>query len=182
MERVAIFIDGNNFYFGLRKIYGKDKSLKDFDFQSFANFLAGERKVTEIYYYNAQLDKEFNSKKFKSQKEFFAKLRKIPNFNLVLCKLLKRNITGTNKHYYIIKEDDINMAVDMVDGSADDIFDTSILVSGDGDFVPAVRSVKRRNKIVENIYFDGSSSRSLKNHCDKSLALTKEILNNFSKN
>ena len=119
--------------------------------------------------------------KFKSQKEFFARLRKIPNFNLILCKLLKRNIAGTDKHYYIIKEDDINMAVDMVDGSADDSFDIAVLVSGDGDFVPAVLSVQRRNKQVYNVYFKGSSSRSLKNHCDKSLALTKEILDNFFK-
>jgi len=181
MKRVAVFIDGNNFYFGLRKFYGKNKSLKNFDFQGFANFLAGEGKVVGIYYYNAQLDKEFNSKKFKSQKEFFAKLREIPNFNLVLCKLLKRNITGTDKHYYIIKEDDINMAVDMVDGSAEDEFDVAVLVSGDGDFVPAVRSVQRRNKKVQNVYFNRSSSRSLKNHCDKSLALTKEILKDFFK-
>lgn len=181
-KRAAVFIDGNNSYFGLRKLCGKDKSLKNFDFQSFANFLAGEGKVVGIYYYNAQLDREFNPKKFQSQREFFSELRKIPNFNLVLCKLLKRNITGTNKHYYIIKEDDINMAVDMVDGSADDTFDTAVLVSGDGDFVPAVRSVKRRNKRVENVYFDGSSSRNLKNHCDKSLALTKEILRDFFKN
>ena len=181
MKRVSVFIDGNNFYFGLRKLYGKDKNLKNFNFQGFANFLAGEGKVVGIYYYNAQLDREFNPKKFKSQKDFFVKLREIPNFHLVLCKLLKRNITGTNKHYYIIKEDDINMAVDMVDGSADDNFDVAVLVSGDGDFVPAVRSVKRRNKKVENVYFDGSSSRRLKNHCDKSLALTKEILTDFFK-
>ncbi|MFH1425292.1 MAG: NYN domain-containing protein [archaeon] len=181
MKKIAVFIDGNNFYFGLRKLYGTNKSLKNFDFQAFADFLAGEGKVVGIYYYNAQLDREFNPKKFQSQKEFFSSLRKIPNFNLVLCKLLKRNITGTNKHYYIIKEDDIHMAVDMVDGSADNSFDVAVLVSGDGDFVPAVRSVKRRNKGVENVYFKGSSSRSLKNHCDKSLELTKEILNKFFK-
>jgi|TARA_Y100000034_G_scaffold111561_1_gene144734 uncharacterized LabA/DUF88 family protein len=180
-KRVAVFIDGNNFYFGLRKIYGKDKSLKEFDFNNFAEFLAGNGKVVAIYYYNALLDREFNPKKFKSQKEFFAKLKTIPNFHLVLCKLLKRNITGTNKYYYIIKEDDIHMAVDMVDGSADDNFDTAILVSGDGDFVPAVCSVKKRNKKVENVYFKSSSSRSLKKHCDKSLELTKEILNDFFK-
>lgn len=182
MKRVAVFIDGNNFYFGLRKLYGKNKSLKDFDFYGFANFLAEEGKVVGIYYYNAQLDKEFNPQKFKSQKEFFAKLRKIPKFNLVLCKLLKRKIIGTDKNYYIIKEDDINMAVDMVDGSADDEFDIAVLVSGDGDFVPAVRSVKKRNKKVHNIYFNRSSSINLKNHCDKSLALTKGILRDFFKN
>ena len=181
MERVSVFIDGNNFYFGLRKLYGKDKSLKTFDFEKFAKFLAGKNKIIAIYYYNAQLDREFNNKKFKSQKEFFSRLRAIPNFHLVLCKLLKRNITGTDKYYYIIKEDDIHMAVDMVDGSADDHFDIAILVSGDGDFVPAVKSVKRRDKQIENVYFRGSSSRTLKTHCDKSLELTKEILNKFFK-
>ena len=179
MKRVAVFIDGNNFYFGLRKLYGKNKSLKNFNFQSFANFLAGEGRVIGIYYYNAQLDREFDSQKFKSQKEFFTKLKSIPNFHLVLCRLLKRNITGTNKHYYIIKEDDIHMAVDMVDGSADNTFDTAVLVSGDGDFVPAVLSVQRRNKKIQNVYFKGSSSRSLKNHCNQSLELTKEFLNGF---
>jgi len=149
MKRVAIFIDGNNFYFGLRKIYGKNKSLKDFDFEKFAQFLAGEDKVVSIYYYNALLDKENNPKKYKSQKEFFDNLKKIPNFNLVLCKLLKRNITGTDKFYYIIKEDDIHMAVDMVENACDDKFDVGILVSGDGDFVPAVRSVKKNGKFVK---------------------------------
>jgi uncharacterized LabA/DUF88 family protein len=179
MKRVAVFIDGNNFYFGLRKLYGKNKSLKEFYLEGFTNFLAKEERIVGIYYYNAQLDQEFNPSKFKSQKDFFARLKEIPNFHLVLCKLLKRNITGTDKHYYIIKEDDINMAVDMVDGSADNAFDVAVLVSGDGDFVPAVRSVQRRNKEVHNVYFDGSSSRSLKDHCNKSLALTKEILNRF---
>jgi len=179
MKRVAVFIDGDNFYFGLRKIYGKDKSLKNFNFQNFASFLANNGKVVKIYYYNALLDREFNPQKFKSQKEFFYKLRKIKDFHLVLCKLLKRNIIGTNKHYYIIKEDDINMAVDMVDGSVDNIFDVAIVVSEDGDFVPAIESLKRRGKGVENVYFKGSSSRNLKNHCDKSLELTKEILDIF---
>jgi len=71
------------------------------------------------------------------------------------------------------------MSVDMVDGAADDKFDIAILVSGDGDFVPAVKSIKKRNKKVENIYFKKSSSRNLKQHCDKSLELTKEILDKF---
>ena len=53
MKRVAIFIDGNNFYFGLRKLYGKDKSLKHFDFKEFSQFLAEKDKLVDIYYYNA---------------------------------------------------------------------------------------------------------------------------------
>ncbi len=179
MERVAVFIDGNNFYFGLRKLYGKGKSLKDFDFERFSKFLAGKDKVVDIYYYNALLDKEHNQEKYRSQREFFEKLKKIPNLHLVLCKLLKRNITGTDKFYYIIKEDDIHMAVDMVENAYDNNFDISIVVSGDGDFVPAVSSVKKKGKTVKNICFKDSSSRNLKDFCDESLDLTREILNKF---
>ena len=181
-KRVAVFIDGNNFYYGLRKLYGKNKSLKNFDFEKFSQFLAGKETVVGIYYYNALLDREHNPDKYDSQKEFFEELKKIPNFNLVLCKLLKRNIEGTNKVYYIIKEDDISMAVDMVENAYDNNYDVAVLVSGDGDFVPAVRSVKKKTKLVKNVYFKNSSSRNLKNFCDDSLELTKENLNKFFRN
>ncbi len=179
MKRVAVFIDGNNFYFGLRKLYGTNKSLKNFNFLKFANFLAKNEKILDIFYYNAQLDREQNQKKYESQKQFFEKLRKIPNFHLVLCKLLKRNITGTDKFYYIIKEDDIHMAVDMVENAGNNNFDTAIIVSGDGDFVPAVEAVKRKGKEVENVYFKNSSSRNLQNHCSNSFELTRSILDKF---
>ena len=179
ITRVAIFIDGNNFYYGLRKIYGKNKSLKKFNFKRFADFLAGKGEIIGIFYYNAQLDREHNPEKYESQKEFFEKIKKIPNFHLVLCKLLKRSIRGTDKFYYILKEDDINMAVDMVEWACDNKFDTAILVSGDGDFVPAVRSVKNKNKRVENIFFRSSSSRNLQSFCNKSLELIREILDRF---
>ncbi len=167
---------GGEFHFGLRKLYGKSKSLKNFDFEKFAQFLAGNNKVVAIYYYNALLDKEHNPDKYESQKLFFEKLKRVHNFHLILCKLLKRKITGTDKFYYIIKEDDIHMAVDMVENACDNNFDVAVLVSGDGDFVPAVSSVKKKGKIVKNVYFKNSSSRNLKNFCDESLELTKEIL------
>ena len=179
MKRVAVFIDGNNFYFGLRKLYGKEKSLKNFNFLKFVDFLAKNEKVVDIFYYNAQLDREQNPNKYESQKQFFENLKKLPNFHLILCKLLKRNITGTNKFYYIIKEDDIHMAVDMVENAGENKFDTAIVVSGDGDFVPAVEAVKRKNKEVENVYFKNSSSRNLQKHCSNSFELTRAILDRF---
>lgn len=67
----------------------------------------------------------------------------------------------------------------MVEGAMENKFDTAIIVSGDGDFVPAVLCVKRKNKRVENIYFKGTSSRNLKINCNKSIELTKEILDQF---
>ena len=181
MNRVSIFIDGNNFYHGLMFMYGQDKSLKDFNFDEFIKFLIGKRELVEVFYYNAELDKSRNLNKHSSQEEFFSKLRQIPKFNLILCKLLKRRIKNSNEYYYVLKEDDLHMAVDMVEGAYDNKFDVAIIVSGDGDFVPAVKSVKRKNKQVENFYFKKSSSRNLKNYCDSSLELNKKILDQFFK-
>lgn len=179
MKRISIFIDGNNFYHGLRNLYGKDKSLKKFNFEKFINFLIKNNELIEIFYYNAQLDKSKDPKKFSSQKEFFEKLKQIPKLNLRLCKLLKRKIPNSKEYYYVLKEDDIHMAVDIVEGACDDKFNTAVLISGDGDFVPAVKSVKNRNKKVINLYFRKSSSRNLKNDCDESIELNKEMLDKF---
>lgn len=179
MTKVSIFIDGNNFYFGLKKIYGDDFRAMRFNFEKFCNFISKDREIIQIYYYNAPLDRTRDLEKYKSQQKFFEKLKKIPKFNVVLCKLLKRKIKGTNQYYYVLKEDDIHMAGDMIKGAFKDFYDVAILVSGDGDFVPAVKIVQEEGKKVENIYFKKSASTNLKQNCDKSFFLKKDILDKF---
>ena len=79
-----------------------------------------------------------------------------------------------NNFYHSLKY--IYMAVDMVVGAFRNNFDIALVISGDGDFVPAVKAVQSENKRVENIYFKNSSSRNLKKCCDSSIKLTREIL------
>lgn len=179
MEKISIFIDGDNFYHSLKKIYGSSKNYNDFNFEKFCNFLAKGRKIISIFYYNASLDITKNLEKYKGQQRFFEKIKKIQGFNLVLCKLIKRKIKGTEKFYYIIKEDDIHLAADMIKGAYENLYDAAVLVSGDGDFVPAVNIVKERGKKVENAYFKQTLSWNLKNNCNTSIKLTKEILDKF---
>jgi uncharacterized LabA/DUF88 family protein len=179
MKRVAIFIDGNNFYYGLKKIYGEEKKLINFDFFEFCNFLTGKNELVGIFYYNAPLDKNKNFEKYKSQQRFFDKIKRIPKFRLILCKLLKLKIKETGEYYYIIKEDDIHMAVDLVKGAFKNIYDEAILVSGDGDFVPAVLASREEGKFIENVYFKRSASTNLKLNCNRSFELKKELLDRF---
>jgi len=177
--RVSIFIDGNNFYFGLKKIYGDDFKAMKFNFEKFCNSMAKDREIIQIYYYNAPLDRMKNIGKYKSQQKFFEKLRKITKFNVILCKLLKRRMKWTDKFYYVLKEDDIHMAADMIKGAFKDFYDGAILVSGDGDFVPAVKIVREEGKKVENIYFKKSASTNLRKNCDAPFILRKEVLDKF---
>jgi len=180
MIKISIFIDGNNFYYGLKKIYLNSKDLSKFNFSKFIEYLKKDREIISIYYYNAPLDRTKNLVKYQNQQKFFDKLRKIPKLNVVLCKLLKRKVES--KEIYVLKGDDIHLAVDMVKDAYKNHFDTAILVSGDGDFFPAVNALKEKGKKVENIYFKPSSSSHLKHISTSSFRLTKEILNQFFDN
>jgi len=55
----------------------------------------------------------------------------------------------------------------------------AILISGDEDFKPVVRTVKRLGKKVENIFFRGGSSSRLRKTCNlsKNIRFILEKLN-----
>ena len=176
MKRVILFIDGNNFYFGLKKLYGDSKELSLFNFKKFGEILSGNRDLLRVFYYNAPLDYSDNPEKYAKQQRFFEKIKGTEKIKLILCRLQKRKIKGTNKFYYVVKGDDIHIAVDMVKGAYENTFDIAILVSGDGEFIRAVEVVQEKGKSVENAYFKSLFSWHLKQECDKSIKLTKEIL------
>jgi len=176
MERVVIFIDGSNFYYGLKSVYGDSKEFSDFNFRKLGDILIEDRKLIRIFYYNASLDFKEGQERYWKQQRFFERLKNTEKLRLVLSKLQKRRIKGTEEYYHRIKGDDVNLASEMIKGAYEGIFDTAILISGDGDFVPAVNIVQDKGKEVENIYFRNSLSWHLKQTCDKSIKLTKEIL------
>ncbi len=170
-KHVAIFIDGSNFYNGLKKDIGNT----NIDFHKFGELLCGNnRKLIGTYYYNAPLDLSHDKEKYKKQQRFFEKLRKIPKFNVILVRLQKRKIAGET--IYVVKGDDVHIAVDMVMLAQNNSYDTAILISGDGDFVPVVKAVKTFNKSVENYYFKTGHSWHLRQTCDKSVLMDKELL------
>ena len=163
-ERVMIFIDGSNLYHIIKKIF-PNKKQKDFNFKKFIKELVCDRKLVRVYYYNCPLDINHDFKAYIKQQQFFEKLRRISNFNLILCRMQKVNIDG--KVVYQVKEDDICLAVDMVKFAYNNAYDTAILVSTDGDFVPAVKAVKEIGKNIENIGFETIFSYHLKQECDR---------------
>lgn len=176
MVRVAIFIDGANFYYGLKSIYENSKKLSNFNFKKFGEVLTGKRKLIKIFYYNAPLDFSKDPEKYARQQRFFERVKHTEKTELILSRLQKRKIKGTDRYYYVVKGDDIHIAVNMVEGAYENAFDAAVLVSGDGDFIPAVNTLQKKGKSVENVYFRKSLSWHLKQKCDKSFELTKEIL------
>lgn len=168
MERINIFIDGSNFYHGLKNHIGRT----GVNFHEFSKLLCGgNRKLIRTYYYNAPYKKdEIDDEKYKSQQKFFSGLYDTPYLEVRLGRLEPRGNT------FIEKGVDIFLAVDMLKYAYDDMYDTAILVSGDGDFAEAVEAVKDRGKHVEHAYFKGASTVALKKACDKYIPLDETFL------
>ena len=177
-ERVIIFIDGSNLYHIVRNLIPEGKP-NDFDFESFVKYLVGDRKLVRVYYYNVPLDRRKDEESYIKPQKFFDKIQRIPNFAFVLCRMQKKKSNG--KTTYEAKEDDIHLAVDMVKLAYNDAYDTAILVSSDGDFVPAIQAVKEKGKNVEDVGFENKFSYHLQQTCDKSVKLKKKEVEQFFK-
>jgi len=174
--RVAIFIDGSNFYHSMKSTFMVSDSDSNVDFRKLIDILKGGRLLVGTYYYNASLDRGFNAEIYWKQQKFFADLRTIPDFHVVLCRLRKGG-----DGVYTVKGDDINIATDMVSMAYENQYDVAILVSGDGDFVPAIKKVQKLNKNVENACFHCSASNFLKSVCGSSIPLDEIIEQCFKK-
>ena len=176
-ERVVVFIDGSNHYHIIKNMFKKERHLINFNFENFIREIVNNRKYIRTYYYTAPLDRKKDEDTYIKQQKFFDKLRRIPDFELILCRMQKLKIYG--KTIYQVKEDDIHLAVDMVKLAYNNAYDRAILISSDGDFVPAVLAVKEIGKNVENIGFETKFSYHLKQECDRFRKLSKKEVKLF---
>ncbi len=172
-ERVAIFIDGSNCYHSIKDIFGLHDN-ESVDFEKLVLALKKDRLLIGAYYYNAPLDRGHNEQVYWKQQRFFSELRKIPGFHVVLCNMRKL-VKADGQIEFAVKGDDIHIATDMISMAYENLYDTAILVSGDGDFVPAIRKVRKLGKSVENAHFSVSRSNYLKKECNASIFLDEII-------
>jgi uncharacterized LabA/DUF88 family protein len=180
-ERVALFIDGSNFYHGLKQNINR----VDIDFGKLANLLCGNRKLVRIYYYNAPVDMRENIQRYKDQQRFFTRLTFIPYLTRKLGHLEKR--TKRIKCRAQCKQDfdyefrtekgvDVYLAIDMLAAAYKNLYDTAILVAGDGDYAMAIEAVKDvANKHVELAY-PTVKCYHLREAADKFILLTRDSL------
>lgn len=193
-ERVAIFIDGSNFYHGLKACIGNTKV----DFAKFSQLLCGDRELVRAYYYNAPVNQQGFPDIYKDQQRFFDSLKTVPYFVLKLGRLEKRTVKVDKENLiktfgddiaklilekwgevivtYVEKGVDIDLATDMLRLAYNNAYDTAIIVTGDGDFVSAVNGVKDMGKHVENANFSDGKGYHIRTACDKFIPLDKDFL------
>lgn len=201
VERVCVFIDGSNFYHALRNA----KLPYNLDFHKLGLGLCNKsQKLIRVYYYNSPLPT--GDPNYEAQQRFLSAVKRMPYVELRLGRLEPRRVfidpkkiqdlklkkdlgillndlklKGIEYETKVEKGVDIKLASDMIGFAYNNTYDTSILVSGDGDFADAVKTVKNMGKHVINAFINKPEigvkpSYHLLGVCDDRIFITEELL------
>lgn len=175
-DRVAIFIDGSNFYYKLKSL--DIAHLLSFDYGRFTGWLAHNREIVVRGYYvgvvRAKSDDVKAQKMRLNQRRLFNKLLQ-PTQGFYI----KKGYLMKNDGIYHEKGVDVQLAIDIVIGAYDDIYDTAIVISSDTDLIPAIKKVKSLGKKIEYIGFAHQPSLAMVAHATLSRLIFKEELEPF---
>jgi len=172
-ERVLILIDGSNFYFKLKDL--ELHNLLKLNFVKLAGFLAKSNKIIEARYYIGKVrqDGTQKSKKlFDSQQKLLGLLKK-SHYRYCFGYLLK------NDGVYHEKGVDVQIAIDIVIATYENICDRIILISSDTDLMPAIRKAQQKGKIVEYVGFSHMPSVAMVSCCKESRLIAKDDIEQF---
>lgn len=172
MEKAAIFIDGGY----LNRVLKNNFNGFDIDYLKFCNFacelLRAERLRT--YYYNCmpikRKDNDLDEKRYQGVQKFFAKLKRLPRFEVKLGRL---QLIGNQFRQKMI---DVLMSLDIVNMCFDKQISHVILIAGDADFVPAIKKAKDCGAIVHLFYHSSSAHNELLDEIDELHEISKEFV------
>jgi uncharacterized LabA/DUF88 family protein len=153
-ERVGVFIDVQNMYYGARQLKGK------LDFDALMEAAVRDRRLIQATAYvveSSEID----------QTGFIAILQK--RAIQVRRKTLKVRADGSMKGDW-----DMELALDVLDTAPG--LDVIVLVSGDGDFTSLVQRVKRIGPRVEVIGFPRNTAKSLLEAADQFQPLNRKFM------
>jgi len=177
MERISIYIDGENFYGGIRSVNKRYTDFR-FDFENYIKHITKGKKLVDVYYFGAPLKQELGKEIYSQQQKLFSRFRKL-KCKILLYKRRKREGEGRTA-IHKIKEDDIRLALQMQKDAYENKFDIALLFSGDGDFVPLPEFLKEKGKKMKLVCFDECTSISLLRACKfMAIKVDKKILNKF---
>jgi len=153
-ERVIVYVDGFNFYYGL-KSNAQWKRYYWLDVVSlFEKFIRPNQELVAVKYFSARPLN--NEDKYNRQQSWFIANEENPKFNLVLGKYLEKTIECRRCHYkmrtFEEKESDVRIATQIVSDAKSGLCDIAIVVSADSDMKPAIE-LARLSGVKVFVYF-----------------------------
>ncbi len=173
-QRCIILIDGSNFYFKLKDL--GLHNLLAFDFTKFIRLISRSCRIVNTCYYIGRIRQDNTTKTqklFDSQQKLIGRLKN-HKIKYTFGYLMKSD------GVYHEKGVDVQIAVDMLVATYEDLCERIILVSSDTDLAPAVKKAREKGKIVEYIGFSHKPSVAMVSFCSESRLLLKEDLLPFT--
>lgn len=188
MGRVTFYVDGFNFYYGLRtekRINSEWKKAYWIDLiQLFQQFLGKEQILEKVIYFTAAP----LSKDKSSRQSAFLNANKLINgdkFEVVRGKYLEKIIVCPKCKYPIVrpeeKKTDVNLSICMIADCIEDKTDILVLVSGDSDFIPPVEFIQNRytDKNIKVYFppaiFSSNLASNMRQHKSKAIFLKNNL-------
>ncbi len=138
-QKVIVYIDGFNFYYGLRKNAVWRRYYWIDVVKLFEMFLRPNQELVAVKYFSAKVA---DNDKSLRQNAFFQANKENPKFHLVLGKYLRKEIKcfrcGNIIRTFEEKESDVRIATQIVADAYKKNCDVSIVVSADSDMIPAI--------------------------------------------
>lgn len=144
-KKVIVYVDGYNFYYGLRNGGPKWKRFYWLDIVKFFELMMlSDQELVEVNYYSARpLD---DQQAADNQDVFFSANLLNPKFKLHLGRYKKKRFRcqncGFNNRTYEEKESDVRVATGMLTDVFTKRCNVTIVVSADSDMIPSVEIIK----------------------------------------
>jgi len=149
MERVNFYVDGHNFYYGLRRLKQSDTDWQKFywiDFvKLFEHFIGDNQVLQKVYYFTAPSLSPYKS----NRQTFLLEANLMLNrdrFEIVKGQFAERTLICPVCNNTFIKPEekrtDVNISVQMMGDCALNNVDTLVLVCADSDLLPPLQFIK----------------------------------------
>ena len=168
MQRVAVYIDGLNLYYGLMS-----KNWRRYQWLNLwrlsENLLRPHQQLTLVKYFTAKLSHiEENPGHRETQDAYLQALEALPNlsihygYHLPIDKICKQ--CGAISQTYEEKMTDVNIATELLGDAYSDEFDVAILISADSDFSGPITAIQRKypDKLIVVAFPPGRISNRLR--------------------
>lgn len=177
--RVAVFIDGSNFYHRLKDPEIGFEEVTYFHYRAFAEWLARGRDLVYCGYYVGTVREEVGNPKSielrRRQQRLFAHLQS-PSQRVEI----QRGYILKGHDGYHEKGVNVKLAVDLIIGAYENLYDAAIVVSSDTDLLPAMQKAKQLGKAVEYIGFSHRPSFAMQRYANLSRLLIRDELMQFA--
>ena len=182
MERVAVYIDGLNLYYGLR-----DRGWRRYywlDLQRMSeSIMRPYQRLQFIRYFTAELLPNGGADaRVERQDAYLQALSSLPKVDIQYGLHIPKSVTcprcGEASLTYEEKMTDVNIAVALLEDANNDLFDTAILISADSDLTRPIEVVRQKfaNKRVIVIFPPKRHSQHLSDVATRSFHIGRDLL------